>query len=59
MKIIFDSEEQKELFVENVAGCPKDIGLAGDNEYCFTDVPCVKCWEESKIEMEVICEKKE
>lgn len=61
MKIIFDSEEQKELFVRFIANeavpiCPGDIGfesLARDPDCGYDSEICRKCWENSGIEMEV------
>ena len=52
MKIIFDSEEQKEKFIEVLSsgGCPNEVGLNGfDN----CSVNCGDCWERA-IEMKVV-----
>lgn len=61
MKIVFDSEEQKEQFLMERAGCPSYLG--------YTDLPrnecwniystvddsrkCIRCFEQSGIEIEV------
>lgn len=50
MKIIFDSEEQKEIFLNEVRQCeicPSDIGL---DENC--KMGCDNCWEKA-IECEI------
>lgn len=64
MKIIFDSEKQKELFISYVSYneeeviplCPVHIGfesLARDPNCGYDSEICRKCWENSGIEMEV------
>lgn len=51
MKIIFDSEEQKEKFTALLinAGCPGYLRLHENCDICPT---CEGCWEQA-IEMEV------
>lgn len=53
MKIIFDSEQQKEKFIDLISldMCPSDIGV-GNYERCVKG-NCWECWEESELEMEV------
>lgn len=52
MKIIFDSEEQKNEFLKELGHseklCPDDIGL----RYNWCRMDCQKCWEQA-IECEV------
>lgn len=50
MKIIFDSEEQKEYFIEN--SCVQDTGITGINCTVLYH-PCAECWKNSGVEMEV------
>ncbi len=57
MKIIFDSEEQKDKFMDIVHEgfiCPRELGLedARRNSTCLS-TPCITCWENSGVEMEV------
>lgn len=52
MKIIFDSEEQKEAFIHRI--CPSYLGF-DDDRYCGG--MCKKCWENA-IEIEIKEEKK-
>ena len=54
MKIVFDSEEQKEDFIfamQTSAFCPKELQLKDDAEACKT-ADCSTCWLNA-IEMEV------
>ena len=56
MKIIFDSEEQKNEFLNGGCGCPSSCGFNNvSDEDCWGryHVSCVKCWEQSGIEIEV------
>lgn len=65
MKIIFDSEEQKDEFISIL--CPSDITLR-DSDICDKDpaqATCIKCFEQSGLEMVVgdvdifyICDRK-
>lgn len=48
MKIIFDSEEEKENFLDYV--CPKDV-LPHCTYLC--DDTCLDCWENAGVEMDV------
>lgn len=53
MKIIFDNERQKDIFMQKLnESCP---GLYGLDEEC---IECVKCWENmiegGKIKIEVV-----
>lgn len=50
MKIVFDSEEQKNDFYDNF--CPSDFGYRDKNTCLNDDFPCEKCLERF-IEMEV------
>ena len=57
MKIIFDSEEQKKLFIDTAGFCPChiDFNNVPDDE-CWaigTREQCYRCWEQSGIEIEV------
>lgn len=56
MKIIFDSEEQKEAFFEHVVAdyCPSIFG--SDASTCFENDSCDNCWEKCGIELEVKCD---
>lgn len=51
MKIIFDSEEQKENFLklmseaDTVDFCPGEMYLEENNSGCGNPVNCRKCWE--------------
>ena len=70
MKIIFDSEEQKEEFISILVDClcPSDITLK-DSDSCDKDTApetCIKCFEQSGLEMVVggvdifyICDRKD
>jgi hypothetical protein len=49
MKIIFDSEEEKEDFMANL--CPDDVLPAKLSDFCYG--PCSECWKNCGIEMEV------
>jgi len=54
MKIIFDSDEEKEDFIKD--RCPTDILKSlRDVEYDCCDIcgTCKECWETCGIEMEV------
>ena len=54
MKIIFDSEEQKEKFLSGVLDtrvCPYDIGVYMTN--CIKCKTCEDCWKSCGIEMAV------
>lgn len=54
MKIIFDSEEQKDKYINRITWfCPKEFGLVdrGDDD-CGKDDDCSKCWKNA-VEMEV------
>lgn len=57
MKIIFDSEKQKDDFMELMkANCPSDLDnnlreLQG--EECKYPDTCSKCWSNCGIEMEI------
>ena len=53
MKIIFDSEEQKEDFMADV--CPDDVSIALHAELsdrCYGPC-CSECWKNCGIELEV------
>lgn len=51
MKIIFDTEEEKEEFVIN--HCPVDIGLAVSDHFdCQRNLACDLCWSKA-VEIEV------
>lgn len=54
MEIIFDSEEQKKNFIDDVlataAFCPSHVGL----QNCASD-KCGSCWEKCGIEMTIEC----
>lgn len=73
MKIIFDSEEQKEEFIRGLAShtCPNELGLSkrlicGEGEVNASTIErCIKCFEQSGLEMVVgdidifyICDRK-
>lgn len=51
MKIIFDSEEQKEMVFDKLVTqmCPEEFGL---ENHCPQE-DCENCWAKSGIEMEV------
>ena len=52
MKIIFDSEEQKENFMADL--CPDDVCdalHAKSSDFCYG--LCSECWKNCGIEMEV------
>lgn len=54
MTIIFDSEMQKEQFLNNICAsvyCPSDLYL-NENPLCNTDKECKQCWEDA-VKMEV------
>ena len=52
MKIIFDNEEQKEKFIDQLrVNCPEDYGLPQVKLTCSLD--CVDCWNGCGIECEV------
>lgn len=58
MKIIFDSEEQKETFmgmiISSSSECPGFFGLNNlPKKQCFKENGCKICWEECGIEHEV------
>lgn len=57
MKIIFDSEIQKELFMERIVGadgiCPGILGLNEISCKLGEGRHCQKCWEISGLEMEI------
>ena len=52
MKIIFDNEHQKEVFMKKVQKffCPTDLDLIGQTKdnYCRS---CSKCWNETNLEI--------
>lgn len=52
MKIIFDSEQEKEFF--EAKNCPSSIGLK-EHDDCGRGLRyvCFKCWEESEMEYEI------
>lgn len=53
MKIIFDSEEQKEIILKAISktdACPSDVGM--DN-CCNAVIACEECWKNA-IECEVL-----
>lgn len=53
MKIIFDSEEEKELFIEHC--CPDKVKKSLDL-YCYEkcdSVSCKPCWENCGIDLEI------
>lgn len=58
MKIIFDSEEQKERFMNTVVSdyCPSLFGAFPNmgSQLCDIYDCCKKCWEQSGIDMEVV-----
>lgn len=60
MKIIFDSEEQKDMFLNEVGTfrCPHNIGVGTVRDCPNIDQPCLECWQNCGIEMEVAKEKK-
>ena len=61
MKIIFDSEEQKDEFIRGLARhtCPNELGLSkrlscGEGEVNASTIErCIKCFKQSGLEMEV------
>lgn len=57
MKIIFDSEDQKEAIIKVLSEaqlCPSNIGLQDEDDFnvCFDGSHCTRCWKKA-IEMEV------
>lgn len=54
MKIIFDNEEQKDKFLDDIITmCPFHYGIKVKENQCEKiDFDCKKCWE-SYVEMEV------
>ena len=55
MKIIFDSEEQKQKFLFVVAPllCPGDVGVDESSKYtCVSEELCEDCWRKA-VEMEI------
>lgn len=50
MKIIFDSEEQMDGFID--MACPRDFGYANKDDNHRCNIPCKECLERF-IEMEV------
>lgn len=57
MKIIFDSEEEKNKFFNRISfgDCPTSLSSKYiDSDHCYcSDRDCAKCWEECGIEFEV------
>ena len=56
MKIIFDSEEQMDKFMDMFSEfCPADYGLKGFGEgECSISPPvCYACWKNCGIEMDI------
>lgn len=56
MKIIFDSEEQKDALMGLLADdyCPNCLFLKDDDRICGkSDIDCDECWKNCGIEMEV------
>lgn len=59
MKIIFDSEEQKESFKSLIDGCcPMRFGLKGkcfdsSDGWHISDEDCDECWKRCGLEVEV------
>lgn len=56
MRIIFDSEEQKERFISLISPflCPSDIGIGNDDaDHCSRNGACRDCWKNCGIEIEV------
>ncbi len=58
MKIVFDSEDQKETFLSLItltALCPEDILLKNRkcDKLCDNFKECRNCWKQSGLEMEV------
>ena len=58
MKIIFDSEEQMDMFCERLGHqyCPNDLGFGGTTDNttdCERCGLCKDCWKDCGIEMEV------
>lgn len=57
MKVIFDSQKQKEAFITELARylCPEDFMLkgCGGKGICKSGTDCAICWKNSEIEMEV------
>lgn len=61
MKIIFDSEEQKNAFMRIGLGdiiteyCPGTLHLHESNDGCCgNNGTCKECWDKSGLEMEVM-----
>lgn len=56
MKVIFDSEKEKEDFMEKMSGylCPRNLGLE-ELQRCDPPIDCYECWEKA-MEMEVKAE---
>lgn len=57
MKIIFDSEEQKNIICKNgvFSSCPHEVGLR-DSNICNTSLnesTCVECWLQTGLKIEV------
>ena len=57
MKIIFDSEHQKEMFLNSMVKgfCPGELNLKNywDCQFMLMTGNCRECWEQCGIEMEV------
>lgn len=54
MKIIFDSEEQKEVFLANIIICPSDLGMEKFQcADCMEEDACERCWQQAGVEIEV------
>lgn len=57
MKIIFDSEEEKNKFFSyiSVSDCPTSLSSKYvDDEHCYCNKrDCAKCWENCGIEFEI------
>lgn len=53
MKVMFDSEDEKEDFIRGLSDhlCPRYLGL-GELQRCDSPIDCRKCWEKA-VEMEV------
>ena len=53
MKIIFDSEEQKDKFFSTVVFefCPDELGLARSD--CHAYKCCRDCWDDTNLETEI------
>lgn len=50
MKIVFDSEEEKQKYFQSY--CADSIGFVSHDD-CPTPIDCIKCWENSSLKYEI------